>query len=796
MEPSTATTDRRSLSPPQEEVLARGLLDSGFNCLLHMPTGSGKTWLAEEAIAGVLGRGRRAVYLTPLRALAAELVQRWGERFAPAPVGVFTGDYGLPGKPLPVRFPDARVLVMTPERLDLCTRAWRTHWDWIPDLDLVVVDEFHLLDDRRRGARLEGALSRLRRLNPFARLLGLSATLGNLAELADWLGAVDYVSSWRPVPLRWRTVRYRQATDKPALLAAEVSRTVAAGGKSLVFVQSRRRAEELAQSLRDAGLRALHHHAGLSAPERRSTEGGFRGQDAEVLVATATLEMGLNLPVRQVVLYDLQAFDGSDYRPLPVNSVWQRAGRAGRPGLDDAGEVVLLAPAWDRQAARYAEGRFEAIRSGLADPRALAEQVVAETASGLCRTARQLERVFRLSLADRQGALPDVGRVVDDMCRAGMIQRVRDEGRGPAERLRATRLGHVATRHLLGPATVLLFRWALGSGRELAFADLLLVAASSDDCEPVLPVDFEELDQLADRLAHEVSFVLSLPRRDVVGLLEVGGRRLLAAIKTALVARDWTRSGDARQVADRHGCYPFEVLRLRECLLRLLLAFAAVADAEETALDPSDVPVRERLEALRRMIAGGLDEEAASLTVVPGVGATTAARLREAGIPDVEALAQADPGDLSGVRGVSAARAARWVAAAEHLVQTRSAFRYRETGPRACPRPPGWPADVDPYRLRRSLELVVRGAGGGVFLVTGGLEPHRVCLRAGRLLCDCRDAAAGQVCKHALAVRLHCGDRTLREVAGRLGRADEDPRLDLFGLWFDSPDGPVPETLR
>ena len=59
--------------------------------------------------------------------------------------------------------------------------------------------------------------------------------------------------------------------------------------------------------------------------------------------------MGLNLPARQVVLYDLQTFDGTDFVPLSVNTVWQRAGRAGRRGLDTQGEVVLIAPSWDRE---------------------------------------------------------------------------------------------------------------------------------------------------------------------------------------------------------------------------------------------------------------------------------------------------------------------------------------------------------------------------------------------------------------------------------------------------------------
>lgn len=129
---------------------------------------------------------------------------------------------------------------MTPEKLDACTRSWRSHWGWLPSVDLVVVDEFHLLGDKHRGARLEGALSRMMRLNPFVQILGLSATLGNTQELADWLDGVCYISNVRSVPMEWQFKYFKKAEQKPELLLQLVKSNLATGGKSLVFVQSRR----------------------------------------------------------------------------------------------------------------------------------------------------------------------------------------------------------------------------------------------------------------------------------------------------------------------------------------------------------------------------------------------------------------------------------------------------------------------------------------------------------------------------------------------------------------------------
>ena len=91
------------LNPAQQRVIDYGVLDSGFSTVLQMPTGSGKTWLAREAIRSSLNRGFRAVFLNPLRALADELSTSWTSVFPGTPVGVFTGDYGKPGKALPVR---------------------------------------------------------------------------------------------------------------------------------------------------------------------------------------------------------------------------------------------------------------------------------------------------------------------------------------------------------------------------------------------------------------------------------------------------------------------------------------------------------------------------------------------------------------------------------------------------------------------------------------------------------------------------------------------------------------------
>src|SRR5687768_11216951 len=128
-------------SSAQKEIERLSLMESPFGCVLQMPTGSGKTWLSVKAMRHVIGRGRRAIYLCPIRALASELFEKWSKEQAElGPIGVFTGDFGRTGAPFPVPFEQARLLIMTPERLDACTRHWRAHWSWIPEVDVVVAD--------------------------------------------------------------------------------------------------------------------------------------------------------------------------------------------------------------------------------------------------------------------------------------------------------------------------------------------------------------------------------------------------------------------------------------------------------------------------------------------------------------------------------------------------------------------------------------------------------------------------------------------------------------------------------
>ena len=183
------------LTPIQAKAVNAGLLE-GKSLLVCAPTASGKTLVASMAIATLLSKGGKAIYLVPLKALANEKYkeyQRLLER-TEYKVALSVGDidsesaylnrYGL--------------LILTTEKLDSLLRH---KVSWLPDVKLVIADEIHLLNDPSRGPTLEVILTLLRSIIK-PQLIGLSATIGNPEQLAQWLGAELVMDNWRPVELK------------------------------------------------------------------------------------------------------------------------------------------------------------------------------------------------------------------------------------------------------------------------------------------------------------------------------------------------------------------------------------------------------------------------------------------------------------------------------------------------------------------------------------------------------------------------------------------------------------------
>ena len=185
----------KDLRPAQEKSIKKGLLE-GRNLLVCTPTASGKTLIAEFAMLKSIIEGKgKAVYIVPLTALASEKFRDFKRRYGKiAKIALSIGDVDSSDPYLA----EYDLIVTTSEKLDSLIRHSSP---WVSSIATVVVDEIHLLNDTERGPTLEILLTILKQLLKKAQIIGLSATIGNAEELAEWLHADLVVDEWRPVKL-------------------------------------------------------------------------------------------------------------------------------------------------------------------------------------------------------------------------------------------------------------------------------------------------------------------------------------------------------------------------------------------------------------------------------------------------------------------------------------------------------------------------------------------------------------------------------------------------------------------
>src|SRR3989338_10703697 len=183
------------LRPAQEKSIKKGLLE-GKSLLVCTPTASGKTLIAELAsLKGIIENKGKAIYIVPLKALASEKYREFKRRYDKvAKIALSIWDVDSSDSYLA----EYDLIFCTSEKLDSLIRH---HSPWLSNVKTVIIDEIHLLNDTERGPTLEILLTILKQLLKNVQIIGLSATIGNAEELAEWLNADLVVDDWRPVKL-------------------------------------------------------------------------------------------------------------------------------------------------------------------------------------------------------------------------------------------------------------------------------------------------------------------------------------------------------------------------------------------------------------------------------------------------------------------------------------------------------------------------------------------------------------------------------------------------------------------
>lgn len=390
------------------------------NMLICAPTGAGKTDAAMLAILNAISHNLtpnpadepsasefcvnledfKIVYVAPMKALAAEITEKLGRRLAWLGIQVreYTGDMHLTKKEIV----QTQIIVTTPEKWDVVTRKSTGDTELVQKVRLLIIDEVHMLHDER-GAVIESLVARTQRqvesTQSLIRIVGLSATLPNYVDVADFLrvnrmaGLFYFDASFRPVPLEQHfigvkgkpgTKSSRDNIDQTAF--EKVKAMLECGHQIMVFVHSRKDTINTARTflqmaqdqqcldlfdcqavegfataikdLKNSKGRELReivpkgfgtHHAGMSRSDRNRVEQLFAQRHINVLCCTATLAWGVNLPAATVIIKGTQLYSSQEgkFVDLGILDVLQIFGRAGRPQFQATG-IGFICTTYDK----------------------------------------------------------------------------------------------------------------------------------------------------------------------------------------------------------------------------------------------------------------------------------------------------------------------------------------------------------------------------------------------------------------------------------------------------------------
>jgi len=356
-----ATSTGRPLYRHQEDALMA--LATGEHVVLATPTGSGKSLAALAGIALALNRGEHAVWTAPIKALVAEKFFELANLLGAETVGLATGDASINA--------DAKVLVCTAEVFANLTLATGDHSPAEGGTGFACLDEFHYYGDTERGWAWQVPLLTAHR----CQFLLMSATLGDTTRIATDLQqrsgrtVTEVTAVTRPTPL-YHAYRMTSIADSvveavseglsPVYVVHTTQASAAERANSLVSLPLTTRAQREAIAAALSGVkfapgfgqtlqRVLRngvgvHHAGMLPRYRRLVERLAGEGLLPVICGTDTLGVGVNIPIRTVLLTALTKFDGKRVRTFNAREFHQLAGRAGRPGFDPDGHVWAQAP--------------------------------------------------------------------------------------------------------------------------------------------------------------------------------------------------------------------------------------------------------------------------------------------------------------------------------------------------------------------------------------------------------------------------------------------------------------------
>ncbi len=657
------------LYPPQADSVKSGLLD-GKSILVSAPTASGKTLIAMLAMINYLSKNNgKVIYLSPLRALAAEKFLEFKklEKVAlgkKVKVSISTGDYENIEKNLE----NSNVLILTNEKMDSIIRHGA---EWVEEIGLVIADEVHLIGDENRGPTLEMVLTQLKLLETNPQIVGLSATITNSDEIADWLNCKLVKNDWRPVPLSEGVCDAGEITmNDGKVFSVERSvcgtpidlgvQSVKEGGQSLIFAETRNRSKSLATKAADAISQILEkkdleelektskkilsenehteliktlaflvkkgvafHHAGLNQNCRQTIETEFRKGTIKLLSSTPTLAAGVNLPARRVVISSINRYNAKvgANRPISILEYKQLCGRAGRPQYDDYGEAIIVGNGNTEDLIDYyINGEPEPIISKITDDKSLRTHILSVVVTHPGIKKDEILEFFLQTLGGLQSRKPTIKFAIDISLRFLSSEYLLIK---KGERYAATEFGKKTSMLYIDPLTATYFRDAIenvSQDRKHTFGFLHLIS----NCEEFFPKfslrkkDYESASLLIENNSSELLEQIS----------EYDCSRSLLALHA------WITESSELSLSDNFGVESGDMHRMAETANWLSYCLREISKHVERA------DLLEELGNLRKRIVYGIREELLELVRIKGIGRIRARILYKHRIKNLDDLAK------------------------------------------------------------------------------------------------------------------------------------------------------------
>ncbi len=542
----------KELNPAQKAVVDAGFLEDNHNYIIAIPTASGKTLLGVMAALDSLLKGAKVVYAVPLISIQNEKLKEF-KKFEKFDIKV--------GK-----HPSSSDLaVMVFESFDSITRF---SWNTLGDVDLLIVDEFHMIGEYSRGPTIECALTRSHILNPGMRIIALSATIKNMNELATWLDAHVVEHVFRPVPLYKDVLNIEEmeVKNKNDVILQVLNHSITESSQILVFVSTRRFTESLANYIsgkikknlprdkKDAFERVAEkilevprrrgsrptsvclklaeciregvafHHAGLFDKQREIIEDEFRAGNLLMITATPSLMYGVNLPSKNVVIRDYTRWTSQGPQPIPVFDYEQMSGRAGRPGYDDEGYSYLIAKSVDEAynlKDHYIYGEIEATNSKLLENKdAVYRQIISQVASRLSKTPEEVQNFFKetfygfqmcnneiLSVYTADSMEYEINEALEFLIHHGMIKPT-------PEGLKTTPLGTLISRTNYSVETAVRLKEYTTRHTQLDIYSLIYEISKTPDIIPVSFKGRKSKEPVRDKLNTKGVFVVEVGNKE------------------------------------------------------------------------------------------------------------------------------------------------------------------------------------------------------------------------------------------------------------------------------------------